>query len=1292
MARRPARKAEARESGDVSQYLRLLELHKQHSDWDEYLALAMSQRFQEDLAAEASRVCAIDATGPLGVLEVALDQAVRLRRIGDAAALTLAAARWTRRLSVRTALGVGVPRGEAAEAECRTGHDVLRTMLRAWERYDAGNRGEARELLGATVGGRPPLIRTGPGDRWAVPLLRQAFVIDPDAAANLLRLVDDNVLGDLARELTAAGEYAHARTAGTAIRLFFQTKADVLADLALAQAEAALKQGTARQPETTAILPLGKPIDLADWQAVAETANQAADAARQAQQERSGVAGKLAKAAAALTLSGEHALATGRWAEAMAAVGQDPDPAQACAEFARALVRAGLLDDAEQVIAVMLNETDTSADDWQGDAVRDPAWRAVMAACHDVLDLEGQAAAALVGALAENGDVARAITVLRMIPDFAYSYPRAVRALAGAVARTDVTEAERLARLVRDPYGRGAVLAAVAAAALTAGNQRDAVRVVDGIEDPSWRAQALVGLAGAPGQPAGIPIGKVRDAIAAVTDINESAVLLIGYAMTQDIGERRRLLADATRLVGKAPADARWRVLANIGATSARAGLTVEAREAFTAARRLLARDADERDFALYQLCQAQLSVGDAAGARETAAVAIGAMPGRTTARRLWSAAGAATAAPASRRAARRARSRTPVPDSAHGPAIAAAEAAADIPIAVAALAAIACAIGEAGGPAVSGSARAIVHRAAGPDAGDEPGATAGQIERVLAEAARLATELRGAGAIVAEESLAQAYTALGYFAAAERRILSLLPRPDPGAEQNAGRESAAADDDVETEAADDAHDADPGDDAADMDENADDPDETEDEIRLITVALERSTALADALVAAGEAEHAARFMREVADRLCPYAWRLGAGDRAADMLAGIAAAQVRAGDSDGARTTAAFAAAVASATNAAFRPPEPLGLPMADQAGTVAAVVDAMTALVRDAGVGPADFARAGQSAVDYARRPWQARAHILTTLARTRADPAERARIAALLAGEQEQIWQLATVTFVRGATLDPDDAARALAALAAAEAGIGELADARRAIARAREMAADIEHPAERARSLAEVALSLSAIGDHAAAISTAREIDQPAYQGQAIAAAITAAANAGGAVGGVDLTGEARTIKDEGWRAIALAGVALAGASPLDFAEAHELIGQVAHGSPRSQVWHEVIGLCVAAGRYGLAVDLTDKITDDVGGHLAVIAATLGLHAAEAGQPPGGASAPQNAAAQQAAGDAMLRLLPRCARYPEAAYAACAALAVAFPADAGMIAGAVAQHAAAPTTAAGNHGRG
>jgi hypothetical protein len=1274
---------------DFSRYLQLLELYQADGDWDDYFALATAPGFQEDLAAWAFRTGEAGAAGPLRVLESALGQAVKMRRIGDVAALTLATAHWTRRLSVHAALGAAAaaepglageagptdrPHGEAAEIELRTGGDVLRALLRAWERYDAGNRGAARSLLAAIVRGRPPLISTSDGDRWAVPLLREALVIDPDAAVHLLGrpdgygLVDDNVLGDLARELTAAGEYTHARMAGGAMRLFFETKADVLADLALAQAEAALKQGAAGRQEAMGGVPLAEPIGSPDLRAVADTANLAADAAQQALREGPGatmapraprVAGRLAKAAAALTLSGEDALAAQRWAEAMAAGEQEPDPHQVLADFAQAQVRAGLFDDAAQVIAVLLNESPASAGDWRANAVLDPAW---------------QAATALVVALAERGDVAGAVAALRMIPDFAHSYPRAVRAVACAVVATDVREAELLAERVGDPDGRGWALAAVAIAALAAGHQRDAVRMAGGIELPRWRARALVDLAGAAGQAASIPFGEVRAAIAAVTDAGESAVLLAGYAVTRDAGECRRLLAEATRLAGEAPADDRWRALANIGAAAAEVGLATDAREAFTAAQRLLARDPREWDFELYQLCQVRLNVGDTAGARETAAVALSAMPGRTAAGRVRSAVGAASAAPASRRAGRSSR-RARVADPALNPAVAAVEAAADIPMTVAALAAIACAMGGAAGLPGPSSARAAPPEMTEPEGGNELPREAGQIERVLAEAERLATGLRDAGAIAADESLVHAYTALGDFAAAERRILSLLPPPDPGSDQDTVREPVAAGDNMQDAGYE--RDAYTSDDDDDVDENADGTAESEDETSLVAVAQERGIALADALVAAGESPHAAAFMREVAARLSPCAWRLGPG--AADMLAELAAAQVRAGDLEGARTTAAFAATVASAMNASFRLPEPFGLPMADETDTVATVVDAMTALMREAEIGSADFNGAGQRAVDYARRPWQARARTLAARAPGRANPAQRARLAALLAEEQEQIWRLATVTFVRGATLDPDDAVEALAVLAGAQAALGELADARQAIARARQLAADIEDRGERARALAEVVRGLSAVGDHAAAVTVARGIDQPVYEGQAMAAAITAAAKAGIA-DRMDLIGQARAVKDKGWSAIALVAVAVAGAAPLDLAEAHALIGRVAHGAPRARVWREIINRCVAAGRYDLAVGLAEEITEDAALHLAVIAVALGLHATDDDMPPGESPVGQQAAVREAAGDALLRLLPRCARYPESAYAACTALAMAFPAKAAVVAGAVAQHAA------------
>ena len=1262
-------------NSDFVRQLRSLERYKRDGDWDSYLALTASPQFQERLAAWTVRGGAPGATGPLDALDFALGQAVRLGRIGDAAALTLATARWSRRLSIRNTLGppgdsgaLGIsgtpggpgtgqqdgPRYGSGEADVRTGPDVLRALLRAWELYDDGNPGAARSLLAAIVRGRPSLIRTSDGARWAVPLLRQALVIERDAAAHLLGLVDDNVLGDLARELTAAGEYAHARTAGAAMRLFFETKADILADLALAQAEAALKQRAASGQQTQSGLPLAEPAESADLRAATETANLAADAAQQARREGPGatmaprvppVAGKLAKVAAALTLASEDAQAAEQWAQAMAAGEQESDQHQVLVDFATAQIRAGLLDGATQIIEVLLGPAQQSIADWQESAA---------------LAQAEQAAAALVAALAERGDVTGAAAMLRMIPDFSPSHPGAVRSLARAIAATDVAAAERLAGQVSDPDERGCALATVATAALAARQQHDAVRVAGGIERPRWRAQALVDLVGAPRQAADIPFGQVRDAIAAVTEPKYGAVLQAQYAVTFEPGKRRRLLAQALRLAGEAPAGDRWWALANIGATAAEAGLAADAREAFTAAQRELARDPREWDFELYQLCLTRLNVGDTAGARETAAVRLGAPPGRGVAGRLWSGLGAAIAAPASRRSSRQHPS---VRDTAVDLAIAAAEAA-DIPVAVAALAAIACTISGAADLTAPGSVRALPPEAAKPDSGDEHGA-AGQIQRVLTEAEQLATGLRGAGAIIADESLTQAYIALGHFTVAERKILSLLPPLDPRAEQNVGRHSAAADEDY------------------------DDEDDEDDEASLVEMAKERGIALADALVAAGDSGRAASFMREVAGRLAPCAWGLGRG--AVDMLAELAAAQVRTGDIEGARATAAFAATVAQGMTDGFRLPAPFGSPMEDWTGTVAAVVDAMTALIREAEVGPTDFAGAGQRAINYAHRPWQARARTLAARAGTRGDPAERAELAALLTLERERIWRLATATFVRGATIDLDDAARALAVLAAAQAAIGELADARQAIARARELAADIEDRVEQARALGEVVQGLSAIGDHAAAVSVAREIGHPAYEGQAMAAAITAAVRAGAdadPADGLDLGDEARAIKDTGWQAVALAAIAVMSTGPLDLNEVNDLIGKVPHGDPRTRVWREVIGLCVAAGRYDLAANLAAGVTTDADMNLAVIAAELGVSAAEDSARTDAAAAEDKEPARAA----LLRLLPGCARYPRAAYAACTALAMAFPGDSAMIARAIARHGAVITAAVAEHSRG
>jgi hypothetical protein len=75
-----------------------------------------------------------------------------------------------------------------------------------------------------------------------------------------------------------------------------------------------------------------------------------------------------------------------------------------------------------------------------------------------------------------------------------------------------------------------------------------------------------------------------------------------------------------------------------------------------------------------------------------------------------------------------------------------------------------------------------------------------------------------------------------------------------------------------------------------------------------------------------------------------------------------------------------------------------------------------------------------------------------------------------------------------------------------------------------------------------------------------------------------------------------------------------------------------------------VWQQVIELFVEHGRYTLAADLTESISADPGSQLARIAGTL---------------------AAEGARDALAHMLPRCARYPESAHAACMALARTHP---------------------------
>ena len=225
----------------------LLGMYERHGRWDDYMLLAGSPRFLNALADQARRGGSAGAAEPLRTLDTALQHAITLGRVQDMAALLLARARWTQRLAIRTPLDAlragslddarrlaGDPRGERA---------VLWYLLLAWELHDSGDIGDARQVLGDLVRGEPQLLASSRDGDWAVILLQHALATDEDNCGSLLRLLDDNALTDLARQLTEAGSLGQARTVAMAIRLFTGNKVSALAEIAIRQAEAGDQPG-----------------------------------------------------------------------------------------------------------------------------------------------------------------------------------------------------------------------------------------------------------------------------------------------------------------------------------------------------------------------------------------------------------------------------------------------------------------------------------------------------------------------------------------------------------------------------------------------------------------------------------------------------------------------------------------------------------------------------------------------------------------------------------------------------------------------------------------------------------------------------------------------------------------------------------------------------------------------------------------------------------------------------------------------------------------------------------------
>ncbi len=566
----------------VGQYLVLLGMYERHGRWDDYLLLVRSPRFLNALAQARRGACG----GPddlLGTIDQALEHAITLGRVPDLAALLLARARWTQRLAIRTPLDAlragslddarllaGGPQGERA---------VLWYLLLAWELYDSGDIGGARQVIGDLVRGEPALLASSRDADWAVTLLRPALAFDQDNCANLLRLLDDNALTDLAGELTRAGALSQARTVATAIRLFTDNRVSALAEIAIRQAEADDRPGA----EETIALTMGF---------IAGAGDEAEERPRW-----------LAAVGAARALQGDRDGALTAFGDAFDAAARLGRPSAGIAAVACAQARAGLLDVAALTIAVI-----------------------------DDGDQRSEATAALVSALADRGHAQAAISALSGVWSGSPDYGRAVRAVLRAAAGTDPARAVRLAGELLESGRRDGAVAAIAVAAARAGHGPDAARLADQIADRGWRARALVDLAGGPAG-GDVPGPLVRQAIDDVPDVTLRAVLLAELGVTQDGEQRARLLEEAVALAGQAPQAERWEVLASIGHIQGQASLDGTA-ETFAAARRAVLADYDpwasHRD--LHELCRLQRQAGDAAGARDTVAVALagpGPDPGR---------------------------------------------------------------------------------------------------------------------------------------------------------------------------------------------------------------------------------------------------------------------------------------------------------------------------------------------------------------------------------------------------------------------------------------------------------------------------------------------------------------------------------------------------------------------------------------------------------------------------------------------------------------------------------------
>jgi len=220
-------------------------------------------------------------------------------------------------------------------------------------------------------------------------------------------------------------------------------------------------------------------------------------------------------------------------------------------------------------------------------------------------------------------------------------------------------------------------------------------------------------------------------------------------------------------------------------------------------------------------------------------------------------------------------------------------------------------------------------------------------------------------------------------------------------------------------------------------------------------------------------------------------------------------------------------------------------------------------------------------------------------------------------------------------------------ALCSLAAAPA-----ADVAATLTLAHAAAADVDRADDKDQALNQVAQAWARHGDLERALEVAADIGNEDRAGEAMFAAALALTGRGWPAALTVINAVTSPI----WRA---AGLAVAGAAKADaeeyFAEVNRLLSQVPEGEPRTRAQRGIIEIALESGDHDIALRVARVVTVRRAELVAGLAHDL---------------------AARGAADAVTSLLPDCAQQEDSAYAACIALASAFPDHAPEIASAVA----------------